>query len=104
MRLQEIVKRILCEQDQDNIIEFPNENMTVSVFRAEKKLIFSPQEHESLPSKIRTVLHLLKQNFHVLRVKHMAGNSFELDFDPREDFESVITFIKQHSGQAESIY
>jgi hypothetical protein len=38
---------------------------------------------------------MIKQNFNVLRVKDKGAGSFEIEFDPREDFESAIDFVKE---------
>jgi hypothetical protein len=95
--LKVIWESILKEQDEDNIIEFPNDNFTISVFRAEKKILFTPQGHSSLPSKIRILVNMLKQNFNILRIKDKDVGSFEVEVDPREDFESIVDYIKMQA-------
>lgn len=110
MQLKKIILEVLREQeDAENIIEFPNENFTVSINRNEKKLVFAPLLHSAIPSKIRTYINLLKQNFRVLRVNSLEDEDdtrendvddpklrgvFEIEFDPREDFEAVLDFIR----------
>jgi hypothetical protein len=113
MRLKEVLLEILAEQDVQGLedtIEFPTQNFVVSIDRAEKKLTFSPQSHSMLPSKMRTFLTMLKQNFRVIKLNSLEDEDdagpgdvddpnlrgiFEIEFDPREDFEKVVDFIRQ---------
>jgi len=113
MRLKDVFLEALLEQDPQGLedtLEFPNQNFTVSVDRNQKKLIFSPQSHSALPSKMRTFLTMLKRDFRVIRVKSLEDEGdqgpgdvddpnlrgvFEIVFDPRENFEEIIDYIKQ---------
>ncbi len=83
------------------IIYLPEVNMTVSLFPAEKKILFSPQDHESLTSKIRTYVNMMQQNFRIDDINFLDAGSFEMVFDPRESFEAVIQFLQQ-VGQSEN--
>lgn len=109
MRLREIFMEALGEQELPDSIEFPNQNFIVSINRPQRKLIFSPEGHSSLPNKIRTMINMLKQNFRVLKVNSLADEDdrgqgdtddpnlrgvFAVDFDPRVDFEAAIDFLK----------
>jgi hypothetical protein len=95
LSLKKILHELMeIQQETDNVIEFPNENFVMTIFRPEKKLLFSPQQHQSLPGKVRTYVNMIKQNFNVLKVKDKGAGTFELEFDPREDFESAIDFVK----------
>jgi hypothetical protein len=78
-------------------------NFTIAVFRDQKKLLFSPQDHQSIPNKIRTFVNDLKQTFRVSSVIQKDLGSFEVTLDPRTDLDSVLGFIKDQidpSGNA----
>lgn len=76
--------------DPETIIELPNQNMTVVASRSKKTLLFVPQFHTSLTNKVRTYVNTLKQNFMVLGVSSKEDGAFEISFDPRENFDSVL--------------
>ena len=92
------LKEILQEMEGDGeTLEFPNDNFVLSVFRNTKTLIFTPQYHNSITNKVRTLVNMLKQNFRILRVVDKDLGAFEIQVDPREDFESVVDWIKSQS-------
>ena len=113
MKLISIAKMVLREQggaeeeapeeDSSNpsaeVIEMPHDNMTISVFRDKKILAFVPQFHNSITNKIRTFINSLKENFMVLRITPKSINSFEVEFDPRQNFDEVVNFIQQIASQ-----
>lgn len=78
-------------------LQFPDDNFVLSVFRSTKTLLFTPQYHNSITNKIRILVNMLKQNFNIARVSDKDMGSFEVEVDPREDFEAVIEFIKSQS-------
>lgn len=81
--------------DDDDVLEFPNQHFSISIFRDEKKLLFTPQQHQSIPNKIRTFVNDLKQNFRIQSVSQKDLGAFEVQLDQREDLDSVVDFIKQ---------
>lgn len=106
------IRKIFLEiaGDLEDVVEFPNSNFVLSIDRNNKKIIFSPQSHAALPSKMRTFITMLKQDFRVIRLKSLEDEGdagpgdtddlalrgvFEIEFDPREDFESIVDYIKQ---------
>lgn len=94
MQLKSLYESILKEQGEENsVLEFPNDNFTLSIFRGEKKLLFSPQYHNAITSRIRTLINMLKQNFRILRINDKDAGCFEVEVDPREDFEAVVDYI-----------
>jgi hypothetical protein len=113
MRLKNILLEALAEQDAqglDDTLEFPNQNFTVSIDRNQKKLIFSPQSHSALPSKMRTFLSMLKRDFRITRLKSLEDEGdqgpgdtddpnlrgvFEIEFDPRENIEEIVDYIRR---------
>lgn len=98
MKLKEVYKDLLREAEGDGeTLEFPNDNFTLSIFRGNKTLLFSPQHHNAITSKIRTLINMLKQNFRILRINNKDLGAFEVEVDPREDFESVVDFIKNQT-------
>jgi hypothetical protein len=107
LKLSYVVDEILKEQDDSQssseIYQFPHDNMTISVFRNRKILSFTPQFHKSLTSKIRTFITTLKTNFMVLRITPKSMNSFEVEFDPRQNFDEVVDFVKQQAENEGSI-
>lgn len=109
LKLKNIILEVLQTEQEEDVLEFPNENFTVSIDRNKRKLIFAPQEHSSLPSKLRTMLTMLKQRFNIVNINSLedendAGSGdvddpnlrgvFEVEVDPRENFDSVIQFVK----------
>jgi hypothetical protein len=104
VKLISIAKMVLREQDQEEgdesqssaeVFQFPHDNMTISVFRNKKVLAFIPQFHQSLTTTIRTFITTLKQNFMVLRVTPKDMSAFEVEFDPRQNFDEVVEYVKQ---------
>jgi hypothetical protein len=83
------------ENNNDQLLEFPNSNFVVSLFGADKKLLFSPQSHESLPNKVRTMVNMIKQNFKVSQIEQKDMGAFEITLSPQENFDGVVNFIKQ---------
>jgi len=116
MKLIEILHRLIVEQeiqDLDNVVEFPRDNFVLTIDRSKRQLIFSPLMNAVFDSKVRTLLTMLKQNFKVTKIDNLEDendtkpgdkddpnlkNVFQVELDPREDFEAVIDFIKQHAG------
>lgn len=110
MRLLRVLNEALTElDDTGDVLEFSG--FTVSIDRAKKKLIFSPQVATGnvAPSQLRTMMTMLKQNFKVVKVDSLEDEGdasqgdtddkalrgmFEIQIDPRENFEAVIDFIK----------
>lgn len=98
-------------QEQQEIIEFPAEGFAVSIFAPEKKLVFTPIQGVQNPKKMATFGTMLKQQFHVSRINSFGDQenersiaddylqkSFEVIFDPRENFDSVLQFLRDQSG------
>lgn len=92
------LKQILLEMEGDGqTLQFPNDNFTLAIFRKNKTLVFTPQYHTSITNKVRTLVNMLKQNFRILRVEDKDLGAFEVQVDPREDFEGVVDWIKNQS-------
>ena len=111
MRLRELLNEVIREQETEDVIELPNQNFSITIDRPKKKLIFAPEGHSSLPNKIRTILQMLKQHFNVLNVNSLEDEDdyegtddpnlrgvFEIEFDPRENFDEVINFVRQQES------
>ena len=79
--------------DGSDIIELPEIQMIVSLFPAEKKLVFSAQDHTSMPLKAKRYIDILHQNFRITDVRSLSDSSFEVELDPREDFQSIVNFL-----------
>lgn len=113
MHLKKLFLEVLKEQESEDVLEFPNENFTVSLDRERQRLIFAPQQHASLPSRLRNMLNMLKQRFNVSKVNSLEDEDdvgpndiddpnlrgiFEIVLDPRENFDAVIEFIQNHAS------
>lgn len=108
MRLKDVISELLHEQTPvdpldtisalDNVIKFPNQNFTMSMFANEKKILLMPQQHKSVSGKIKALVSNLKRNFRIIDIADKDFNSLEITFDPRENFESIIDFVKQEAG------
>ena len=86
-------------QKLPNTIDLPDLNMTASFFEFEKRVLLTPQDHISTTYKIKNFLNFIKQHFRIFDIKKLDQGSFEIIFDPREDFQSVIDLLKQSSGE-----
>lgn len=100
MKLKEVFINLLKEGEEepvdDSIIEFPEYNFSVSLFKDEKRIIFSPQNcTQDLPEMVDAFVEIMKEKYAVSKAEPKEVGTFEVVFDPREDFESVLTFIKQ---------
>ena len=93
MELKKIFQELLDEQTGSYVVSIPKYNIAVSLFPAQKKIILSPQNFKGITSKIRTYVHLFKQEFNVKNVKFFNNGSFSIVFDPREDFQQVAKFV-----------
>lgn len=80
------------------IVELPDVNMSVSVFTGEKKLVFTPQDHEATTEKVKKYLNVFKKNFRIDRINSLKKGSFEVEFDPRENFAAAVEFLQKLSG------
>lgn len=109
MKLKSIVRQILLEQEMgdENIIELDSMNLSISINPAKKSFIFAPIDTKK-QSEIRKLINLLKTNFRIVKVNNLTDedsklnqgkesdlkNSFEVVVDPRENFDSVIDFVR----------
>ena len=110
MKLISIINKIIKEQemiDDENVFELPSKNMTVSIDRNKRKFIFAPFKNKK-SSEIRNLINLLKNNFRTTKINNLSDedsrnkqnyvsdliNAFEVEIDPRENFDSVIDFVK----------
>ena len=76
-----------------NVIELKEVNTTISLFPMENRLVFTPQDHSSLTEKLKLYVDVLRQNFMIDKVNHYDEGVFEMIFDPRENFQSVVQFL-----------
>jgi hypothetical protein len=98
LSLRSIIEEALAEQeDEGNVIEFPQDNFNLSIFRSQRKLLFTPQFHNAMTKNVRTLVTMLKQNFRIKEVNDKSLGAFEIEVEPTEDFESVVDFIKQQN-------
>ena len=97
MKLLPVFKQVLKEQVQiGNIVEFPNSNFVASLFPMEKRIMFSPIEHFSLTNEIKSVVENLRDSFRTIRIESEGQGSFAVEFDPREDFDTITEFLHQY--------
>lgn len=99
MNLKELFVNLLKEQEEesleavdDTVVEFPEHGFSVSFFREEKKLLFTPQQEE-LPDNATAFVEIMKEKFRISEEGAKEIGTYEILFDPREDFEQVIEFI-----------
>lgn len=103
MKLKNILKEALEDfdtapmpgMDNGEVLELPNSNFTISVFREEKKLLFTPQEHSSLPDSVKELVYTMKEYFNISKINNKDNAIFEVEFDPRQDFNKVLLFIQE---------
>lgn len=84
--------------DNGQVLSLPNTKFVISVFNDEKKLLFTPQGHSDLPLAIIDFVYDLRDLFNVLRVNDKEEGIFEVEFDPRQDFNEVLTYVKEEMG------
>lgn len=93
----EVVNQLLKEEETvADLVEFTNSNFTVSLFPMEKRVVFSPIDHLSLTEEIRRIIGELKDNFRIISIKQEGQGSFELVFDPRENFDNITGHLRSH--------
>lgn len=86
------------QSESKNIVELPEVNTTISLFPMEKKLVFTPQEHKAFTEKLKLYVDVLHQNFMIDEVNTLDEGIFEVVFDPRENFQSVVQFLSPQSN------
>lgn len=101
--LEEFDDAPLPGMDNGQVLSLPNTNFVISVFPEEKRLMFTPQKHEELPSKIIEFVYAIKEFFNVSEITERDQNIFEIDFDPRQDFDKVMLFIKEQMDVDEDL-
>jgi len=94
MKLKDILKEILEQDDLKDIVEFPNSNINLFIDRNEKKITLSPVEVEKPSPKSRVIIRSIEGKFAVKEIKEQSKDLFEITFSPSEDFESVVDFVK----------
>ena len=82
------------QQQDDNVFELPNFNIAVSQFPAQKKMTLSALDKEKPAHKIRQLVNQLKNEFNVKNVSQKSTDMFEVTLDEREDYWSVIDYLK----------
>lgn len=101
MKLKEVFTALLKEGDMedpvdDSIVEFPEHNFVISLFKDEKRVVFSPQNNtQELAEMPMAFVEVMKEKYAVSKAEPKEVGTYEVVFDPREDFESILTFIKQ---------
>jgi FMN-dependent NADH-azoreductase len=111
MRLIEVFNNLLeadavgetdAQKQEDTVLEFPHQNFTVSIVKTGKKLFFTPQQHSSITTQMKSYVDKISENFLVLNIKEHGEGAFEIEIDPREDFDAVIEFVQgQLDGERE---
>ena len=96
MQLKKIYEFLLREQGEE-IVEFPNDNLAVTLFPGEKKLLFTPQQHTSITKNIQSYVDMIQERFLVLKVNNKGEGIIEVELDPREDFQAVSDFLQQEA-------
>lgn len=94
----------LVIKEAAEVMEFPNDNFTVSIFRAERKIIFSPQQHQYVTKKVRSHVNAIKQNFHTISVTDLPNATFEIELDPRESIDEVVKFLSMLANNQETLF
>jgi hypothetical protein len=97
MRLKEIFEDIIEQTpSEDDIVEFPKENIILFINRNERELTFSPYDQMRPVPKLRVLLNSLKEKFRdgVKQIKQQERDIFEVTFNPLENFEIVVDFVK----------
>jgi hypothetical protein len=89
--------------DNGRVLSLPHTNFSISFFPDEKRILFTPQAHEELPNKIQDFVSTISEYFHVSKIDHEDGGIFEIHFDPRQDFDKVVLFIKEEMGVDEEL-
>ena len=94
----EALKEQELQPEDDKVVSFPKQNFSVSFFEKEKKIFFSPLVG-GMSSKLRSIIGKLKQNFKIVSVTPKEMGSFDVAVDPRENYPSIIDYIKNELDQ-----
>lgn len=79
---------------EENIVTYPKDSFSISLFPDKKKMLFSPLKGSIPPKKPRMIVNQLKNNFNIYTVKDLQGGILEVTLNPSEDFFKVVDFIK----------
>lgn len=112
MKLITVFKHLINEADEDasdttgdndSVVEFTDSNFAISIFRNKKSLLFSPQQHNIIPNEMIELVKALREEFRVINIFEEESRVFEMVFDPRENFDKVIDFIKKASEKDQNL-
>ncbi len=101
--LEEFDDAPLPGMDNGLVLSLPHTNFVISVFPEDKRLMFTPQKQEELPRKIIEFVYAIKEYFNVSEIKEMDQNIFQIEFDPRQDFDKVMLFIQEQMDVDEEL-
>ena len=93
IKLSKIFDGILKEQQEEAPLEYPKENIVVSKFPKEKKIIFAPLDKSKPAHKIRSIINQVKEKFQVRAANKLDNDVFELVLDPASDFLAISDYL-----------
>jgi hypothetical protein len=75
------------------ILDF--KDFTISVFPQDRKLLLTQKKGTIRPTKMRQLINSLKTNFNTVSIKDLLNGTFEVKFNPSENFGKVIDFVQR---------
>lgn len=105
MMMLPIIRSIIEAQDDvydlhggnPNLIEFPKDNFAASFVPGEKRIELSPRDDSKTCTRIRSLVNDLRNQFRIAKVVQLGMNTFNVVFDPSEDFDNVTAYVKQNA-------
>ena len=86
--LYEIYKSLLKEEKE--VIEFPSDEFSAVADKQSAKVLFTSEKGKEMAG-------VLNASFLVLKIQDLPNKMIEVSFDPREDFNAVIEFLKSQA-------
>jgi len=83
----------------NQVVSFPRKQFTVSLFSADKKIIFTPIKGTIRPSGMRQIIKQIESVYSVINVNDMEGGVIEVVFSPAEDFGAIYDFIQKKAKE-----
>ena|SRR5579859_5542959 len=87
--------------EENEVFELPTQNINVSLFPNEKKILFTQINKDKPNNKSRSIINQIKQQFDVQSVEIHEPYSFEIKLSPTSDFYTVVDFIKNEFDKNE---
>ena len=84
---------------QNQIINFPGDSFSMSLFPSQKKVTLSPSAGSVPSNKIQTVAKEIGDKFNVLSEKDLPNKGIEIKLSPSESFTKFSQWVQEYIEQ-----